>query len=57
MKTAHVKFKDEQYNYSTSINGTDEEIKDYFVGKWFNLANYKEPMNDNMQQCINVEVE
>ena len=51
LKTAHVKFEDSKYNYSTSVNGslTDSEIKDYFVGEWFNLGHAD---NDNIQLCI-----
>ena len=54
LKAAHVKFKDSKYNYSTSVNGnlTENEIKGYFVGKWFNLGH----IEDNMQKCIDCEV-
>jgi len=39
---------------TTDINGTDEEIKDYFKpGKWFNLHSEDE---DLMAQVIKVEV-
>lgn len=50
LKSAHVKFEDPKYNYSTSVNGklTDSEIKSYFIGKWFNLGH----IEDNMQLCI-----
>jgi hypothetical protein len=50
LKSAHVKFEDSKYNYSTSVNGslTDSEINSYFVGKWFNLGH----IEDNMQFCI-----
>jgi hypothetical protein len=39
-------------HFTTNINGTDEEIKAYYLGKWFNLGN----VEDNMQQCVNVEI-
>ena len=53
-KTAHVKFSDTKYNYATSINPnlSDEQIKAYFMGTWFNLGN----VGDNMQKCIGCEV-
>lgn len=60
LKTAHVKFKNPKYNYSTSVNGnlSDEEIRKYFIGKEFNLAPYKDKgMVDNLQKCIDVEIE
>lgn len=54
-KTAHVKFEDEKYNYSTSINPncTDQSIKDYFVGKKFNMGRVK----DDLQLCIGCEID
>ncbi len=56
MKTAHIKFKNEKYNYSTNINPkcTNKEIKTYFVNTVFNVGSY--PL-ENMQECINCEVE
>ena len=55
-KTAHVKFADPKYNYSTSVNGklSDEEVKEYFVNKWFNMGT---PTRDNMQKCVDCVVE
>jgi hypothetical protein len=55
-KTAHVKFKDSKYNYSTSVNGklSDEEVVAYFKGKVFNLGHAD---RDDVQQCIDCEVE
>lgn len=59
LKTAHVKFKDDKYNYSTSVNGSigDEELSSYFVGKSFNMGgiryvNREETEIDDMQECI-----
>lgn len=54
-KTAFVKFPEWKYNYHTNINGklSDEEIKKYFVGQWFNLGSGE---NDNMQQCTDVAI-
>ena len=53
MKTAHIIFDDPKYNYSTSVNGRDAEIKDYFIGTWFNLGSVK----DNMQKCIGCDID
>lgn len=55
LKTAHVKFEDSSYNYSTSVNGnqSDAEIVDYFKFKYFNLGH----LEDDMQMCIDCEVE
>jgi len=55
LKTAHVKFTDSKYNYSTSVNGklNDAEIIKYFKNKWFNLGHIK----DDMQKCIDCVVE
>jgi len=49
-KTAHIKFEDSKYNYSTSINPnlSDEQIKTYFISTWFNFGT----VGDNMQKCI-----
>lgn len=55
MKSVKVIFKDPKYNYYTSVNGerSDDEIKKYFVGTYFNLGVY--PVED-MQKCIKVEI-
>ncbi len=37
---------------TTGINGTLETAKDYFLGNWFNIGS----VEDNMQQCVNVEL-
>lgn len=56
LKTAHIKFENPEYNYSTSVNGdlSDEKIKKYFIGTTFDLGNYP---NEDMQTCIDCEVE
>jgi len=36
----------------TNINGTDEEILDYYVNKWFNVGDGEK---DKMDLCIAVE--
>jgi hypothetical protein len=55
LKTAYVKFNDWKYNYHTNVNGklSDEEVKAYFVGKFFNLG---DAYADKMQQCIDCAV-
>ena len=56
LKTAHVIFENSDYNYSTSVNGsqTDQEIKDYFIGTSFNVAAYP---NEVFEKCIDCKVE
>jgi hypothetical protein len=55
-----VKFEDERYNYTTSVNGncSDKDIRDYFVGiKGINLSQYRDGgYKENFQQCIDVEI-
>lgn len=36
---------------TTRINGTEEEIKDYYLGRYFNLG----AENDDMQKAVKVE--
>ena len=40
LKTAHVQFQNEKYNYKTSVTGqcSDEEIRAYFVGQSVNFG-------------------
>lgn len=56
LKTAHVKFQDPSYNYSTSVNGalSDQQVKDYFIGKTFNLGQVDQ---DDLQVCIDCVVD
>ena len=35
----------------TTINGTEAEVKDYYIGKVFNIGT----VTDNMQKCVKVE--
>ena len=63
LKTAHVQFKNEKYNYKTSVNGqcSDEEIKAYFVGESINFGGIKyidgvETEIDNLQTCIRCDI-
>ncbi len=51
LKTAHVKFDDMKYNYSTSVNGqlSDKEIKSYFVNTTLNVGVYP---SEIMRKCI-----
>lgn len=59
MKTVHVIFENPEYNYVTKINGTDAEIKKYFVGRTFNMGgirydhkNDKEIEIDDLQKPV-----
>ncbi len=42
----------------TSINGTLEDAKQYFLGKRFNVGQWGENTTEgeNLQKCINVEL-
>ena len=35
----------------TTINGTNEEIKKYYIGQWFNFG----VIGDDMQQAVKVD--
>jgi hypothetical protein len=50
-----VVFEDAKYNYTTSVNPncTDEEIKEYFCGKMFDVGAY--PV-ENMQIAVGVVI-
>ncbi len=56
MKTVYVKFEDENYNYFTNINGSNETIKEYFIGTGFQFGDTEEKPFDNIQFCINCEI-
>lgn len=50
MKTVTVHFENGD-TITTRINGTDEEIKAYYLGRYFNLGT----VGDNMQKAVAVE--
>ena len=50
MRTVKVTFGNGD-SLTTCINGTEEQIRAYYVGKWFNLGTDA----DDMQQAISVE--
>jgi hypothetical protein len=55
LKTVFVKFNEWKYNYHTNVNGklSDDEIKKYFIGTWFNLGDADK---DNMQKCVDCAI-
>lgn len=55
MKTIKVIFNDESCNYFTKVNknSTDEEIRNYFVGTYFNLGIFPE---EDFKKCIDIEI-
>ena len=57
MRSVKVKFKDTQYDFSTSINGTEEEIRAYYVNHVWNVGTYRDCPDEgaNWQMCIDVE--
>ena len=57
--TVKVKFQDPAYNYKTSMNGecSDESIREYFVNKRLNMAQYRdEGYKENFQTCVDVDI-
>lgn len=54
-KAVTVKFKEEAFNYTTSVNAqsTEDQIRKYFVGAMFNMGIY--PI-ERMMQCIDVTI-
>ena len=53
MKYKHkikVIFEDGDY-FFTKINDSEEEIKEYYIGKIFNIGT----LTDNMKRCVDVE--
>ena len=57
MKIAHVKFADPGYNFTTRINGTYDEVIEYYVGQQFQFGDTDEKPYDDMQTCIECIVE
>lgn len=49
-----VKFADPKYNYETNVSGsiTEEQARNYFVGKMFDVGTYP---NENMQKAIDID--
>ena len=47
--TVHL---DDGTSYETSINGTDEEIRAYFVGQTLNFGT----VGDDLKKCVKVEI-
>lgn len=49
-----VKFADSKYNYKTNVSGsiTEEQARNYFVGKMFDVGTYP---NENMQKAIDID--
>lgn len=54
LNTVKVKFEDAQNNYSTNVSGavSEDDIKKYFIGAYFNCGAYPEEL---MCKCIDVE--
>ena len=52
MNTVKVMFAINTLDYCTSINGTEESVRSYFVGQWIDMGVYP---TENMQQCIDIQ--
>lgn len=50
MITIKCKYENGQ-SFTTRLNATIEEARDYYVGNVFNIGQ----VNDNMQKCVSVE--
>jgi len=55
MKTARVTFADGN-TLTTSINGTEEEIKAYYLGKKFQFGDTEERPYDYMVEAVKVDI-
>jgi hypothetical protein len=54
MRTIKVTFSDGN-TVTTSINGTDEEIRRYYLGQPFNFGDTDSHPKDNVQTAVAVE--
>lgn len=54
MRTIRVTFEDGN-TITTNINGTDEEIRRYYIGQSFNFGDTQEHPKDKMVKAISVE--
>jgi len=52
MNSVLVKFANPQYNYVTSINGSEDSARKYFVGKYFNVGSFPK---EDFQKVIDIE--
>lgn len=50
MRTVKIFYANGNYEI-TRVNGTEEEIKNYYVGATFNIGT----VSDNMQKCTHIE--
>jgi len=55
LKHVLIIFENPNFNYVTSVNGRldDSIIKDYFIGKHFNIAPYP---NEVLRLCVNAQM-
>ena len=53
MRVIRVTFEDGN-TMTTNINGTDEEIKEYYVGKYFNFGDTDSHPKDKMVKAVGV---
>ncbi len=55
LKSVKVIFEDQKHNYTTSVNGycSESTLKDYFIGKMFDVGVFPE---GKMRECINIEI-
>lgn len=55
MRIIKIHFHNTEYDFITPVSelATEEGVRDYFVGQWFNMGQGEE---DNMRQCIAVSI-
>jgi len=53
LQAVRVLFSDKKYNYSTSVSchSTQKDLKDYFIGSFFNMGSFP---TENMKQCTDI---
>lgn len=54
MRAIRVTFADGNV-INTNINGTDDEIRAYYLGQFFNFGDTDQHPAGNMQEAVNVE--
>lgn len=54
MRTIIATFSDGN-TITTDINGTEQEIRAYYLGQWFNFGDRDWGDPDNMQRCVRVD--
>lgn len=54
MVNVKISFENPSYNFVTRINGTEHQIREYYLNQRFNMT--LDGVTDNIQTCIGVEI-